>query len=83
MSLTLRFGASAPSLAEQLGYLQSEPGSASILDDLQSDADAITRLHRRGLLAETDALRARRRLVEKLDLSGVKPRPREGTTPPT
>jgi hypothetical protein len=74
MSLTLRFGVSAPSLAEQLGYLQSEPGSATLLDDLQRDADAITRLHRRGLLAETEALRVRRRLVEKLDLSGVKPR---------
>lgn len=77
MSLTLRFGASAPSLAEQLGYPQPEPGSATLLDDLQRDADAITRLHRRGLLAETETLRARRRLVEKLDLSGVKPRARE------
>jgi hypothetical protein len=76
MSVTLRFGARAPSLAEQLGYPKPEPGSSSLLDHLQLDADAITRLQQRGLLADPDALRARRRLVEKIDLSGIKPKDR-------
>jgi hypothetical protein len=57
MKIGLRFGALAPSLAEQL---DKPPKSVELW---QKDADAITRLLVRGLIPDTYGQKARRKLL--------------------
>lgn len=68
--LKLNFGALAPKLSEQL----IDAGvSASVVDrkQWQKDADAITRLYVRSLIADSTALDARKKLMRKI-ISEVK-----------
>lgn len=56
----VRFGAMAPKLSEQV------PGAPACLQD---DADAVTRLYLRGLLTESEARRARHRIVRAIEMN--------------
>lgn len=56
--MVIIFGATAPKLSAQVQGLDAQ---------YDLDADAITRLHVRGLLPDAEAHRARRRLVRKID----------------
>jgi hypothetical protein len=56
--MIISFGALAPKLSEQIPALPPE------YDD---DADAITRLHCRGLLLDAETRRARGRLMKKIN----------------
>jgi len=62
---TLIFGALAPPIHEQLGLARPTAGSPA--DHWQRDADAISRLAVRGLLADSESLRARRRLLKRME----------------
>ncbi len=57
--IALSFGPMAKPLKEQLNGL----GDDQYLDQAQLDADAITRLYLRGLLADGEAKKARKRLL--------------------
>lgn len=57
MNVEVRFGALAPSLAQQLDRKPSD------VELWQRDADAITRLRLRGLISERVARDARKRLL--------------------
>jgi prephenate dehydratase len=60
----VRFGALAPPLAAQLHGLNID---ADRLDNLQKDADAVTRLYVQGLLTEQQAERALRKLSRRIN----------------
>lgn len=60
------FGAMAPPLAEQLAEVLGERSHPN-LPQHQKDADAIARLAVRGVLTETEAHRARKRLMKRLE----------------
>ncbi len=68
MQITLDFGAMAESLKKQLArfYVQEKE-----LSHYQRDADAISRLMMRGLISESQAHAARKRLMKKV-LSAIK-----------
>ena len=59
----IQFGALAPSLRDQLG--------AALPSHFQDDADAITRLHVRGVLSDSEAQRARKRLISAIHRDAV------------
>lgn len=58
-AITFTFGALAPKLHEQMGW----PEDNHVVQHLQADADAITRLSVRGYLNEKETAKARRALV--------------------
>jgi len=64
-TIGIHFGALCPSIAEQL----IEQGVVTIPDDInhfQEDADAVTRLVIRGLITDSQASAARRKLLKKI-----------------
>jgi hypothetical protein len=63
LTLKIELGALCPSLKEQLAELVIDDAELALLDQ---DADAITRLHIRGLIPEAVAMNARRKLVRKI-----------------
>ncbi len=60
----LRFGALSPSLAEQLADVISTDEQREKIAHLDRDADAVTRLKLRGLIAEGVANKARGRIAK-------------------
>lgn len=62
MEIAIRFGASAPTIEEQLSN-QSVDFDADEVERFQARADAITTLHLSSTLADAEAKRARERLM--------------------
>jgi hypothetical protein len=58
--MKIHFGAFAPKLIEQIGKIKN-------IKIYQEDADNITRLLIRGLLAESEGVKARKRLITKIE----------------
>lgn len=73
--LELRFGAGALSLRKQLSF-QGLSAPQGVLGQFQRDADAITRLQRRGFLSGDQSCIYRRLLRDRITLC-VHPRGRE------
>lgn len=65
MNMNIVFGALAPRLSEQLNK-QGLTATFVLLDSIQRDADAISRLSVRGVLTESSARAAHRKLVKRL-----------------
>ncbi len=61
MKITITFGAMAEPIDAQVPELSRENA-----DRLQRDAEAITRLHVRGLLTDTETRNSRRRFMKEL-----------------
>lgn len=57
----IRFGAMAPKVSEQVAIPED------LADQVDGNADAITRLYLHGLLTDSEARAARVRLLKKLD----------------
>ena len=66
MKLSIRLGALAPKIKEQLDSEGITDYDEICLDVFQKDADAISRLSIRGLIPESIAVKARVRLMKKL-----------------
>jgi hypothetical protein len=62
--MELKFGALSPKISEQLKLTHLSKKSLRHYD---LDADAITRLHVRGLMNDSTARRTRQRLVNRID----------------
>lgn len=71
MKLGITFGALAPKVA---GQLKKQKLTAAPLDieRAQANADAVTRLLIRGVLSDSEARKARQRILKRL-LANVKP----------
>jgi hypothetical protein len=63
MNIEIHFGALAPRLSKQDAgaYIKKKT-----LSHLQRDADALVRLHLRGVLSDSEVEKARRRLMNKI-----------------
>lgn len=64
----LSFGALSPKLSEQLDS-QKVTYSKNSVSHFQKDADAVTRLAERGLLTDSIARNARKKLIKKIAAS--------------
>ncbi len=62
--MDIELGAMAPKLSQQLSSLRRLDQDKVAM--AEKDADAITRLHVRGILIESEATRARNRLMKKI-----------------
>jgi len=71
MKLAINFGALPPPIKEQLRQ-QGLKAKAKDIWHWQRDADAITRCVIRGLISDSTAHAARRRVIRKI-VAGVKP----------
>lgn len=65
-TLSITFGAMAPTLRAQLLEQQIIGIPYSVLKTFQHDADALTRLSIRGLLSERTVSAARQRLIKRI-----------------
>lgn len=77
-SLSLNFGALAPALSDQV----AEQGYSLPADEagrFQKNHTAIVRLHIHGLLTDSEALKARRRLMKQV-IAALSPTSSEGGT---
>ena len=66
MKISIRLGALAPKISEQLDSIGISNYDKEYLDVFQKDADAISRLSIRGFISESVGITARKRLMKKL-----------------
>ncbi len=61
--MDIELGAMAPKLSDQLSSLRLDKDKVMMAEN---DAGAITRLHLRGILNDSEAMRARKRLFKRI-----------------
>ena len=66
MSIKITLGALAPSITEQLKELNLPDDKIAQVLPFNLDADAITRLHIRGIITDTEYNNASKRLMKKI-----------------